>query len=67
LFPGRTFRLTSASSGTNQIRHGSWRTFYRTTPFHNAALMCPAKTKADVDTHASAFGAAGDGHRLAGS
>ena len=31
------------------------------TPFHNVALMCPATTKADADTHTSVFGAAADG------
>jgi hypothetical protein len=31
------------------------------TPFRNVALMCPATTKADVDTHTSVFGAAADG------
>ena len=25
------------------------------TPFRNVALMCPATTKADVDTHTSVF------------
>jgi glutamate-1-semialdehyde 2,1-aminomutase len=28
------------------------------TPFHNMALMCPATTEADVDTHTEAFGQA---------
>jgi glutamate-1-semialdehyde 2,1-aminomutase len=28
------------------------------TPFHNMALMCPATTAADVDTHTEVFGAA---------
>jgi glutamate-1-semialdehyde 2,1-aminomutase len=28
------------------------------TPFHNMALMCPATTTADVDTHTEVFGAA---------
>jgi glutamate-1-semialdehyde 2,1-aminomutase len=28
------------------------------TPFHNMALMCPATTEADVDTHTEVFGAA---------
>jgi glutamate-1-semialdehyde 2,1-aminomutase len=28
------------------------------TPFHNMALMCPATTAADVDTHVEVFGAA---------
>ena len=28
------------------------------TPFHNMALMCPATTDADVDTHTELFGAA---------
>ena len=28
------------------------------TPFHNMALMCPATTKADVDTHTEVFAAA---------
>jgi glutamate-1-semialdehyde 2,1-aminomutase len=28
------------------------------TPFHNMALMCPATTQADVDTHTELFGAA---------
>jgi glutamate-1-semialdehyde 2,1-aminomutase len=28
------------------------------TPFHNMALMCPATTEADVDTHTQAFAAA---------
>jgi glutamate-1-semialdehyde 2,1-aminomutase len=26
------------------------------TPFHNMALMCPATTTADVDTHTGVFG-----------
>ena len=30
------------------------------TPFHNMALMCPATTKADVDTHTAVFAAAAD-------
>ncbi len=30
------------------------------TPFHNMALMCPATTQADVDTHTEVFGAAVD-------
>ena len=30
------------------------------TPFHNMALMCPATTKADVDTHTAVFAAAVD-------
>ena len=46
------------------------------TPFHNMALMCPATTKADADTHTAVFAAAADElaglpsraaeHRLAG-
>ena len=28
------------------------------TPFHNMALMCPATTEADVDTHTALFAAA---------
>jgi glutamate-1-semialdehyde 2,1-aminomutase len=28
------------------------------TPFHNMALMCPATTEADVDTHTEVFAAA---------
>jgi glutamate-1-semialdehyde 2,1-aminomutase len=28
------------------------------TPFHNMALMCPATTAADVDTHTEVFAAA---------
>ena len=28
------------------------------TPFHNMALMCPATTEADVDTHTEVFDAA---------
>ena len=30
------------------------------TPFHNMALMCPATTMADADTHTAVFGAAAD-------
>jgi glutamate-1-semialdehyde 2,1-aminomutase len=30
------------------------------TPFHNMALMCPATTTADVDTHTEVFAAALD-------
>jgi glutamate-1-semialdehyde 2,1-aminomutase len=30
------------------------------TPFHNMALMCPATTEADVDTHTQIFAAAAD-------
>jgi glutamate-1-semialdehyde 2,1-aminomutase len=30
------------------------------TPFHNMALMCPATTAADVDTHTALFAAAAD-------
>ncbi len=30
------------------------------TPFHNMALMCPATTDADVDTHTALFAAAAD-------
>jgi hypothetical protein len=30
------------------------------TPFHNMALMCPATTVADVDTHTREFGAVVD-------
>jgi glutamate-1-semialdehyde 2,1-aminomutase len=30
------------------------------TPFHNMALMCPATTDADVDTHTTLFAAAVD-------
>ncbi len=30
------------------------------TPFHNMALMCPATTEADVDTHTQVFAAAAD-------
>ena len=30
------------------------------TPFHNMALMCPATTSADVDTHTELFAAAAD-------
>jgi glutamate-1-semialdehyde 2,1-aminomutase len=30
------------------------------TPFHNMALMSPATTKADVDTHTQVFAAAAD-------
>jgi glutamate-1-semialdehyde 2,1-aminomutase len=28
------------------------------TPFHNMALMCPATTETDVDTHTQVFAAA---------
>jgi hypothetical protein len=28
------------------------------TPFHNMALMCPATTEADADTHTEVFAAA---------
>jgi len=28
------------------------------TPFHNMALMCPATTEADADSHAAVFAAA---------
>ena len=30
------------------------------TPFHNMALMCPATTEADVDTHTQIFATAAD-------